>query len=364
MKTLNLTARTIVASGLVSVLGTLSLTSEPARSLSSKPARATSAFVCPATADKAGANRKGPAKEKLLLATTVAPLTSIVSNIVGDRASVKGIVPEGTNSHTFEPKPSVAKLLSEADVIFVNGLKLEDPTKDLAKSNVSKNGQIIELGTLSLAPQDYLYDFSFPKEGGKPNPHLWTNPPMAACYARIVASVVSRADPSNAKYYATNANAYVAKLTKLDTALKSATRTIPAEQRKLLTYHDAYAYFAKEYGWTVIGAIQPSSFEEPSPKEVARLIDQIKKEKVKAIFGSEVFPSPVLKQIATEAGTTYVDKLRDDDLPGEPGKPDHNFLGLLKFDYVTMIEALGGNAKEIKAFDAADVVKDSASYPQ
>ncbi len=346
----------IAAFGLVSLLTILGL--------SAPSARAATGFVCPATAASAGASQKGPAGKKLLIATTVAPLTSIVANIVGDKATVKGIVPEGTNSHTFEPKPSVAKLLSEADVVFVNGLKLEDPTKDLAKANLSKTGQLIELGTLALAPKNYLYDFSFPKEGGKPNPHLWTNPPMAACYAKIVASVVSKADPANAKYYATNATNYVAKLTKLDTALKVATSSIAGQQRKLLTYHDAYAYFAKEYGWTVIGAIQPSSFEEPKPKDIARLIDQIKKEKVKAIFGSEVFPSPVLKQIASEGGTKYVDKLRDDDLPSEPGQPDHSFLGLLKFDYVTMIEALGGNAKEIKAFDASNVTKDQASYPQ
>ncbi|HZQ85409.1 MAG TPA: metal ABC transporter substrate-binding protein, partial [Acidimicrobiales bacterium] len=127
---------------------------------------------------------------------------------------------------------------------------------------------------------------------------------------------------------------------------------------------DAYAYFAAHYGWTVIGAIQVSSFEDPTPKEVARLIAQVKREKVPAIFGSEVFPSTVLAQIGTEAGVRYVETLRDDDLPGRPGDADHSYLGLMKADYVTMISRLGGDATALRAFDAADVTPDKADYPQ
>ena len=94
--------------------------------------------------------------DRLVIATTVAPITSIVANIVGDRADVRGIVPEGTNSHTFEPKPSVAELLSEADVVYVNGLQLEEPTKELAESNLRDGAEIVELGTLTI-PEDELH---------------------------------------------------------------------------------------------------------------------------------------------------------------------------------------------------------------
>jgi ABC-type Zn uptake system ZnuABC Zn-binding protein ZnuA len=326
-------------------------------------ASSTKAFVCPKAALTAGKSTK-PFGSRLQIATTVAPITSIVANVVGGAADIRGIVPEGTNSHTYEPKPSVAKLLAQADVVFVNGLKLEDPTKDLAKENMKKKAQLIEVGTLSLPESLYIYDFSFPKEGGKPNPHLWTNPPMAKCYAQIVLSVVAKADPANAATYKANAAKYVAKLDQLDAAMKTATASIPPASRKLLTYHDAYAYFSKEYGWTVIGAIQPSNFEEPTPKEVARLITQVKAEKVKAIFGSEVFPSPVLAQIAKESGAKYVDKLRDDDLPGAPGDLDHSYLGLMKFDYVTMVGALGGDVKALASLDPSDVTPDKADYPQ
>jgi ABC-type Zn uptake system ZnuABC Zn-binding protein ZnuA len=301
---------------------------------------------------------------RLQVATTVAPITSIISNVAGEAADVIGIVPEGTNSHTYEPKPSVAKQLASADLVFVNGLKLEEPTKDLAKANLKPTSAIISLGDRTITPEEQIFDFSFPKEGGKPNPHLWTNPPMAACYASNAAQAMATMDPANAVTYATNADLYIGKLEALDKAFQVASDSIPAGNKKLLTYHDAYAYFAKHYGWEVIGAIQVSSFEEPTPKEVADLITQVKKTKIPAIFGSEVFPSTVLEQIGKEAGVKYVDVLRDDDLPGAPGDADHSFLGLMRFDYVTMVESLGGSATSLKNLDVTDIGPDKATYPQ
>ena len=301
----------------------------------------------------------------LQIATTVAPITSIVANIAGDTdVSIVGIVPEGTNSHTFEPKPSDAATLESADVIFINGLVLEEPTKDLALANLKDGAAICELGTEILAESDYIYDFSFPREGGKPNPHLWTNPPMAKAYAQVVRDVLSRRSPSNAATFAANYDAFALKVDALDEAMKTATATIPATQRKLVTYHDAYAYFAKHYGYSVIGALQPSSFDEPTPKEIADLIDQIKSEGVTAIFGSEVFPSPVLEQIGAETGVRYVDVLRDDDLIGAPGDPEHSWLGLMRFNFATMVDALGGESSALKTLDVSDVAVDKAVYPQ
>ena len=110
--------------------------------------------------------------------------------------------------------------------------------------------------------------------------------------------------------------------------------------------------------------MQPSNFEDPQPREVARIIDQIRERDVPVIFGSEVFPSGVLEQIAEETGARYEDTLRDDDLPGEPGDPEHSWLGLMRYDYVTMIKGLGGTTEALEALDVSDVVTDSADYPQ
>ena len=301
----------------------------------------------------------------LNIVTTVAPITSIVANIAGDtNTNIVGIVPEGTNSHTFEPKPSDAAVLESADVIFINGLVLEEPTKDLALANLKRGANICELGTETLPESDYIYDFSFPLEGGKPNPHLWTNPPMAKAYAQLVRDVLSRRSPENAATFSKNYEAFAAKVDALDEAMRTATATIPAGQRKLVTYHDAYAYFAKHYGYTVIGALQPSSFDEPTPKEIADLIAQITSEGVKAVFGSEVFPSPVLEQIGAETGVRYVDVLRDDDLLGAPGDPEHSWLGLMRFNFATMVEALGGDPSALNSLEVSDVAPDKAVYPQ
>jgi ABC-type Zn uptake system ZnuABC Zn-binding protein ZnuA len=322
------------------------------------------AALAPALAACGGGSPAVASGDELVVATTVAPITSIAANIGGDRVAITGIVPEGTNSHTFEPKPSVAELLSSADVLYINGLELEEPTRELAEQVMGGEEDIVELGTTAIPEEQYVYDFSFPRSGGKPNPHLWTDPQYALSYAQTIRDDLSARDPANAGYYAANYDRFAAEVGELDAAMRESFATLPAADRKLLTYHDAYAYFARDYGWTVIGAIQVENFEEPTPREVAGLIDQVEQEGVPAIFGSEVFPSPVLEQIGLEAGVEYVDVLRDDDLPGAPGEPEHSWAGLMRFDYITMTEALGGDASPLRAFTPRDAAPDTAGYPQ
>ncbi|HET9660034.1 MAG TPA: metal ABC transporter substrate-binding protein [Thermomicrobiales bacterium] len=290
----------------------------------------------------------------LNVATTVAPISSIVRNIGGDRINLRGIVPDGTNSHTFEPAPSDAKILSNADVLIANGLDLEDPTIELAKNTMAEGAEIFTLGDKTIDPGQYAYDFSFPKDEGHPNPHLWTNVPYAMTYAKLVSDELSKLDPDNTGYYQDNLDRYTAALQELDDAIHATVDSIPEANRRLLTYHDSWAYFAPNYGMTVIGAIQPSDFSEPSPREVAELIDQIKEENLPAIFGSEVFPSDVLEQIADEAGAEYVDDLRDDEPPGDPGDPDHTFIGMMKKNLQIMAAALGGDPSLMDSVSPAD----------
>ena len=300
----------------------------------------------------------------LVVATTVAPLTSIVAAVAGDNVTIEGIVPEGTNSHTFEPEPQAAELLNRADLIFINGLKLEDPTLQLAEANKKEGAEIVELGTIVLPESDYLYDFSFPEEDGKPNPHLWTDPGYAVAYADLVRQKLSERDPANAAEYQANFEAFKVEADKLAEAVRADQASVPEGQLKLVTYHDAYAYFAKNFGWEVVGAIQPSSFDDPSPAEVADLIQQIRAEGVPTIFGSEVFPSPVLEAIAAETGVRYEDSLRDDDLPGAPGEAQHSLLELLRYNFRTMIAGLGGQPTQLDALVIEQKVPDTAFYPQ
>ncbi len=292
---------------------------------------------------------------RLKVVTTVSPITNIIYNVGGDRIDLTGIIPEGTDSHTFEPAPSSAQLFAEADVIFINGLHLEEPTRKLAAANLKPGAEIVSLGEQTLTPDQYIYDFSFPRSEGNPNPHLWMNPMNALKYAQITRDTLSRRDPANADYYAKNFDAFSARLQALDKAIMDSVASIPPANRKLLTYHDSFAYFAPRYGMTVIGAIQPADFAEPSPKEVADLIDQIKREQVPAIFGSEVFPSPVLEQIGKESGAKYEASLRDDDLPGAVGQANHSYLGLMVEDVRTITQDLGGNPAPLANFDTSNV---------
>jgi manganese/iron transport system substrate-binding protein len=279
--------------------------------------------------------------------TTVAPISSIVRNIGGDRIRLRGIVPDATNSHTFEPSPSDAATLSRADLIIVNGLHLEEPTLDLAEASKRPDTPVERLGEETLTEDEWLFDFSFPESEGDPNPHLWMNVRYARAYAQLIRDWLSEADPANAGYFATNLDRYAAALDDLDERIREAVPTVPESARKLLTYHDSWAYWAREYGFAVIGAVQASDFSDPSPRDVAALIDQVRAEQVPAVFGSEVFPSPVLEQIARESGARFIDELRDDEPPGEPRSPEHTYLGMLRKDMIVMLDALGGQGTEI-----------------
>jgi ABC-type Zn uptake system ZnuABC Zn-binding protein ZnuA len=323
-----------------------------------RPATWLIALALASTAAACGDGGDGGADDgRLRVVTTVSPITNIVQNVGGEHVRITGIVPEGTNSHTFEPAPSDAAVMEEADVVFMNGLHLEEPTRELADANLRDGVPLVQLADRTIGPDEYVFDFSFPEEQGLPNPHLWTNPPYAAEYAEIVAAELSALDPAHAEDYEANRDAFLARIDELDALIRRVTETVPPEHRKLLTYHDSFPYFAREYGWEVIGAVQPSDFAEPTPQEVAGLIDQIRDQDVPAIFGSEVFPSPVLEQIAAETGAEYVDDLRDDDLPGEAGDPDHSYLGLIVFDLRTFMGALGGDVAPFDGLDVSNLVE-------
>jgi ABC-type Zn uptake system ZnuABC Zn-binding protein ZnuA len=320
----------------------------------------------PPAGETPSASQSPAADDRITIVTTVAPITSLAENIVGDRARVIGIVPEGTNSHTFEPKPSDAKTLADADIIFTNGLRLEEPTFELAEENKRGDVEIVRLGDLTVTEAEWKFDFSFPEEDGDPNPHLWPNVPHAMRYAEIIHERVVALDAANKAEYDKNYAELRRRLEALDAGIKTAAATVPEENRKLLTYHDSWAYWAETYGFTVIGAVQPSDFTEPSAQDVADLIEQVREQNVPAIFGSEVFPSDTLETIADESGAEYIDDLRDDDLPGEPGDDRHSYIGLMLTNMEIMLPALGGNTEALKDIPGGLVFtgESATDYPQ
>lgn len=292
---------------------------------------------------------------KLKVATTVAPLTSIILNIGGDRIRIHGLIPPGIDSHTYEPRPSDAKILSRADLLIMNGAELEGTTERIAKQNLKEPSRIYKLADNTLQGDDeksgYLYDFSFPRADGKPNPHLWMNPNYALKYADLTRGWLTENDPVNKDYYQRNYDRFAETIRQLDTAIAADQQSVPAGNRRLLTYHDSWAYWARQYGWSVVGAIQPSDFKEPSAREVAELIAQIRDLKLPAIFGSEVFPSTTLETIAKETGAAFEERLRDDEPPGNVNDPGYSYVGMVVEDMKIMFERLGGSAPTVAKID-------------
>jgi ABC-type Zn uptake system ZnuABC Zn-binding protein ZnuA len=287
---------------------------------------------------------------KLNVVTSVAPITNIIQNIGGEKINLIGLVPEGVNSHTFELVPSDAIKIHDANLIIIDGLNLEADVERTANTAIDKDPkiQLLKLGDNTISQDDWIFDFSFPKEKGDPNPHLWLNVEYAMKFANLTRDKLIEMDPSNANYYTENSKKYNDLLRQLDEGIKKSIQTIPEENRKLLTYHDSWAYFAPRYGMTVVGAIQPSDFGEPSAKDVANLIDQVREVKVPAIFASEVFPTNIINQIAKEGNITVVETLSDDDLPGNPGDKDHSYIGMMIENMKNMIIPLGGNIEALK----------------
>lgn len=307
-------------------------------------------FLSSALGNSTNSTMQGVITPKLKVVTSVAPITDIVKNIGGEKIDLIGIIPEGSDSHTFELVPSDVVKMHDADLIIIDGLNLEGSMEKIANEIKNKNPllQLLKLGDNTVTQDQWIFDFSFPKEKGDPNPHLWLNVVYAMKFATLTRDKLIEMDTKNAAYYSSNADRYISLLEKLDQGIMQAVQTVPPLNRKLVTFHDSWGYFATRYGMEVLGVVQPSNFGEPSPQYVAKLIDQIRSEKVPAIFASEVFPSKVVDQIAKEGNVTFVQTLNDDVLPGHPSDSDHTYVGMMLENMKNMLIPIGGSIEALK----------------
>jgi ABC-type Zn uptake system ZnuABC Zn-binding protein ZnuA len=176
---------------------------------------------------------------------------------------------------------------------------------------------------------------------------VWTSIRLTKQMAEHVARTLGDLDPDGDDEYRANVDEFTQRLGDLDDAVTTATNTIPQDNRVMVVYHDAWGYFAGDYGLEVVAAVQPSDFAEPSAAEVRAIIDQVREAGVPALFGSEVFPSRVVQAIADETGADYVGTLSDDALPGDAGDPEHSYEGLMVANARLIVEALGGDASAL-----------------
>jgi manganese/iron transport system substrate-binding protein len=280
----------------------------------------------------------GPSETLRIVATTTV-IADLVAHVGGDDVVVSSLVPKGGEVHTFDPSPGDVARVSEADVVFVNGLGLDEWAVGLARDADVPQDRIVELGE-DLPDADYVEGEADP-DGGHAgeaiNPHLWLDVSYAARYVERITERLSVADPERAQAFASRGSAYAQRLAVLDTWARDQLASIPAANRRIVSFHDALPYFARAYGLEVVGVVVDAPGQDPSAGEIAALIVAIRSSGVRAIVSEAQFSSDLVRTIADETDATVVADLYTDTL-GDP--PVDSFEGLIRFDVETLLDAL------------------------
>jgi ABC-type Zn uptake system ZnuABC Zn-binding protein ZnuA len=272
-----------------------------------------------------------------MVVATSAIVADFSSTIGGDAVEVRTLIPNGFDSHTYEPKPSELVLLDGADLVVLADAGLNAAITGLVQ--LSGDAQrILDLNATALVAADFVY--REPGNVASANPHTWTSPLLAARWIAPLTERIVALAPAREADIRANAAAFSAELALLDEEFRTALTPISEDRRKLVVYHDAWEYFGREYDLTVVGALQAVSFAEPSAAELAKMAEQIRAEGVRTFFGSEVFPSDVLEALEAESGAVYVPDLADDRLPGNPGDVNHTYVALMRANLVLLVGGL------------------------
>jgi ABC-type Zn uptake system ZnuABC Zn-binding protein ZnuA len=268
---------------------------------------------------------------RVSVVATTTVFADLAARVAGPDASVDAIAPAGASIEDFAPKPEDARKVADARVIIVNGLGLDRWAEPLLR-NASKEARVV---TLSEGLPRLGVGESTGFEDG--NPHFWFDVRHAKAYVERIRDALVAADPSHREGYRNRATAYLAELDRLDAELKARVAQIPASRRKLVTSHDAFPYFARAYGFTVVGFAQPEGVE-PSPAELAELVEKIKQEQVPAIFSEAQVSARLAETLAREAGVkTVVADLPTDSL-GDP--PADSYAGMMRVIVDKIVQAL------------------------
>jgi len=269
-----------------------------------------------------------PGDIKVVTTTTV--FADLVANIGGGgRVSVSSIVPPGVGPEDFEPKPDDAKLLRNAELIVSNGVGLDDFLDDLLASGSGGATPRLVLGEGIPALT----------EDGEANPHFWLDPTLVRDhYVPKIAAKLSEIDPPGRATYEANAQIYAAKLDQLDTELKAKVEQVPPENRKLVTFHDAFPYFAEHFGFDLVGVILENVGQEPTAAELATLVEEVRAANVKAVFSEAQFSPDLTDTLAREAGITNVVTTLFTDALGPP--PADTYTGMMTWNVDQIVAAL------------------------
>jgi len=260
--------------------------------------------------------------------TSIELFADLIRQVGGERAQVTALVPASADPHTYEPVPSKVVDISKADLVLINGVGLEETLMDVIKNNVRSGVPIVEMSAglpvLEAGNQ------------GTGNPHLWLNVRNGMHYVEAARDALIQVDPAGEAEYGANAQKYLAELADLDRQVEQSIASIPAERRKLVTFHDAFPYLAERYGLELVGVVVRSPGQEPSAGEVADLARTIRAESVPAVFKEPQFSARVLELAAEDAGVE-VCSLYSDAFQGEVD----SYVKLMQFDASELVRCLG-----------------------
>ena len=268
--------------------------------------------------------------------TTISILADFVKAVGGAHVRVDTIVHVGGDPHVYEPTPSDARRLTEADIVFRNGLGLERwLDKLIGGSRPDRPVVTLTEGLVPLVQESGTY-------AGDPDPHMWMDPALANRYVERARDALAALDPARAADYERNARAYLAELADLDRWIATRIASIPPANRKLVTTHDAFRYFGVRYGLEVVGTIWSISTErEPSAAEIRRLVDAVRHQRVPTVFVETTINPKIMEQVARDAGVEVGLPLYGDSV-GAPGSGAETYVGMMRANTRAIARGLGG----------------------
>ncbi|WP_339039445.1 metal ABC transporter substrate-binding protein [Bradyrhizobium symbiodeficiens] len=268
------------------------------------------------------------AAERLNVVASFSILGDFVRTIGGDRVNVTTLVGPDSDVHVYTPAPSDAKRIADAKLVVVNGLGLEGWLPRLVQSSGSK--ATVVTASAGITPL---------KLGSAADPHAWQSVPNAKVYATDIANALAVAAPDDAEFFRAQAKAYLEKLETLDREVREAVAKIPPDRRKVISTHDAFGYFSAEYGIRFIAPLGVSTETEPSARDIAAIIGQIKAQKIPAVFLENISDDRLIRRIAAETGSKVGGTLISDGLTGEKG-PAPTYIDMVRHNIKALTSAL------------------------
>lgn len=294
----------------------------------------------------------------LPVVATFSILGDFVQAVGGDRIALRTLVGPDRDAHTFEPTPSDGAALTDAAVVFENGLGFEVWLDDLYAASGSDAPRVVVTEPITPLPITSEPDAAVAAAAGSPvsgepaegatavageiDPHVWQDVGNAIRIVDAIRDGLAAVDPQGAATYAANADAYLAELRALDAAIVARIETLPAADRRLVTSHDALGYFAARYGFTIVGTALGSVSTEaadPSAGEIAALVEEIRAAGVPAIFAENIHSPELMERIAAEAAVELAPTLYTDALGG-PGSDGADYVGMMTYNAGTIVDAL------------------------